>query len=96
MGSVFWAFKKEVMKKGFTDVAPNSTLYPTYNFYFSAIHPEGHAGKDYVAYMDGNGETKIKYLQRSGWIGDNWVDAPCTLIVANKILSSSGAAECTP
>jgi hypothetical protein len=78
---------------------------PTTNYYFKAIHPYNHPGDDYVRYIDKYGNERVKILVRSYWEDlnndgmqqkDEWIAAPCTLIVANSILEVVGASTCTP
>ncbi|WP_234110118.1 hypothetical protein [Chryseobacterium sp. R2A-55] len=64
--------------------------FPTQNYGYRAIHPEGHPGEDYVIYLDqyGNEQTRILPRVETGL-------SPCILIVAHKIIEKVGATACT-
>lgn|SRR5574343_199414 len=75
----------------------------TTNYYFKATSPFNYPGYDYVRYIDQYGIEQVEILARSHWedfdgdgFRDEWVEAPCTLIVANSILEVVGAVTCTP
>ena len=75
----------------------------TTNYYFKALRPFNYPGDDYVRYINQYGIEQVEILARSHWedfdgdgFRDEWVEAPCTLIVANSILEVVGAVTCTP
>lgn len=77
----------------------------TTDYYFKATRPYGYPGNDFVRYIDqyGNERTKILIRSHREYLEEDeihqlgsWVEAPCTLIVANQILEIQGAVSCTP
>ena len=69
-----------------------SKIYPTYDFWYQAVHPVGHPSKDMVVYIDSLGVEREFILLRM----DAYSEAPCMKIVANKIVRTLGAVPCTP
>lgn len=75
---------------------------PVKEYWYKAIHPQGHAGIDRVTYINAVGVEETEILTRAGWVevgggGDPvWVDAPCTQIFAQKIIFVIGASTCIP
>lgn len=74
----------------------STPVRPTYNFWFRATHPEGHAGVDKVVYKDIYGNEQEQLLQRSYQDENGFYPAPCTLVVANTIVTTFGAVTCIP
>ena len=74
----------------------NRTEYPLINFYYEAIHPEGHIGFDTVVYLDKYGDTQEENLVRSFTDESGFHPAPCTLIIAKEIVSNNGCITCLP
>lgn len=70
--------------------------YPTYNFWFAAVNPEGHPGVDSVVYLNDFGDEMELILQRAYEDEYGTYPAPCTLISASSIVSTTGAISCTP
>lgn len=77
----------------------------TTNYYFKSNRPYNYPGNDFVRYIDQYGNEQTETLIRSYWEDfdgdgfrdeDEWIEAPCTLIVANSILEVVGAVTCTP
>lgn len=86
----------EVNSNEITYTADIIKTYPTQEYWFSAIHPLDHSGVDKVVYLDGFGNMQEHILQRGGWYGDQYIDAPCELVKASSIISKIGAETCTP
>ena len=64
---------------------------PSQNYYYMAVHPEAHAGTDYVVYIDEFGAQQTYTLLRDDVNGN-----PCETIYAQSIVQTVGAAPCTP
>jgi hypothetical protein len=64
---------------------------PTFNFYYEAVHPLAHPSDDTVTYIDAVGDTIVFVLTRT----ESGIN-PCQLIVAQSIVSTNGAAPCSP
>lgn len=72
------------------------TLPPLKQYWYKALHPEGHQGSDYVVYQDTNGNQQTFVLQRAYSDEYGFHPAPCTAIWARKIIATYGVDVCEP
>lgn len=103
-------FRLKITLQDTTEIYSNVLKYtkettPTTNYYFKATRPYNHPGNDFVRYIDQYGNEQTEVLIRSHWEGFGgdgsidfgiWIEAPCMLIQANRILETQGALSCTP
>lgn len=77
------SFKRQIFQSS------QGSLLLLYNFYYQAIHPEAHAGSDYIVYIDAYGNQQTHTLTRDDVNGN-----PCELIEANSVIQITGAFQC--